>query len=182
MRVRRFLHIFALLLIITACGDTNKGGKIITVAENIFEADQISRDIEVLFVDSSFTKAILTGTVAKIYEERRETIIDSGLTVTFMSKNDGGVASVLTAFKAKIDDVTQNMIAEGDVLVVSDSTNTTLRTSRLEWLNDKKKLYSTAYVEIESPNEIIKGYGFESDPNLTNYVIHNVSGIQQINN
>ena len=37
------------------------------------QPDQVSRDFKVIFVDSSFTKAVLTGTVGRIYNQRKET-------------------------------------------------------------------------------------------------------------
>ncbi len=141
--------------------------------------DQISWDFEAIFVDSSFTKAILNAKRARIYNMRRETLLDSGLRVEFMSKTSGKRVSLLTADSARIDDETKNMLAKGNVFVVSDSSHTTLETSLLEWDQKTQKLYSTEYVKIVSPNEVITGIGFESDPNLNNYKIKKVSGVQK---
>lgn len=137
--------------------------------------DQISWDFEAIFIDSSFTKAILNARRARIYNDRQETLLDSGLKVEFMSKTSGKRVSLLTADSARIDDNTKNMLARGNVFVVADSSNTTLETSLLEWDQKTQKLYSTEYVKIVSPNEVITGIGFESDPNLTNYKIKKVS-------
>ncbi len=141
--------------------------------------DQISWDFEAIFVDSSFTKAILNARRARIYNDRKETLLDSGLRVEFMSKASGKRVSLLTADSARIDDNTKNMLARGNVYVISDSSNTTLETSLLEWDQKAQKLYSTEYVKIVSPNEVITGIGFESDPNLNNYKIKKVSGEQK---
>ena len=45
----------------------------------------------------------------------------------------------------------------------------------MEW--KKRKLFSNQYVKINSPVEIIEGYGFESNQDLSNYKIFKVSGV-----
>ena len=169
--------IFAsLLLFVISCEEEKK----LPVTEKIDDSetmpDQISWDIKVNFTDSSFTKAILTARKAMIYEKRKETKLDSGLKVVFFSSDSRKRASVLTADSAKIDDITKDMLAMGDVVVISDSTQTKLETDLLMWKNEEEKLYSTEYVEITTPDEHLTGWGFESDLNLTNYKIFKVSG------
>lgn len=140
--------------------------------------DQISFDIEVMFADSSHTKAILTADTARIYNDRMETLLDGSVRVEFMSRGSGKIVSILTANKARIDDKTSDMLAKGNVVVVSDSTGRKLQTSVLEWDHSTQKLFSTEFVKITAPNERIEGYGFESDQNLSNYKIFRVSGQQ----
>lgn len=143
------------------------------------QPDQISFDVEVIFVDSSFTKAILHAERARIYQSKMETILDGGIMVEFLSRTSGKIVSRLTADSAKIDDRTKDMFAGGNVIVYSDSTKTKLETSVLEWSNETQKLYSTEYVKITSPYETIRGYGFESDQHLVNYKVFRMSGEQK---
>ncbi len=140
------------------------------------EPDQTSFHVKALFVDSSFTKAILYAGRARIFQERFETLLDSSVRVDFMSSKSDSRLSVLTADSARIDDRTKNMLARGRVKVVSDSSGTKLETSLLEWDNRSRKIYSTEFVRITSPTETLQGYGFESDPTLSNYKILRVSG------
>jgi LPS export ABC transporter protein LptC len=86
----------------------------------------------------------------------------------------------LTSKKAKIDDRTKNMLASDSVVVISLESARKLETEILEWNELEQRIYSTEFVKITTENEIIKGYGFESDPNLTDYKLHKVSGIQNI--
>ncbi|MFP4370056.1 MAG: LPS export ABC transporter periplasmic protein LptC [Bacteroidota bacterium] len=141
--------------------------------------DQVSNDVEVIFADSSFTKAILKADRAEVYSDKAETILEGSLVVEFMSKSTGKRVSVLTANSAIIDNKTNNMLAKGDVVVVSDSTDTKLQTQVLEWNDETRKIYSTEFVKITTPRERIEGYGFESDPHLDNYKIFKVSGVQR---
>lgn len=130
------------------------------------------------FLDSAHTKAVLRASQARVYEDRMETLLDSNVQVEFISRTSGKRLSLLTADSIVIDDRTQNMTAHGHVVVIADSTATTLKTPLLMWDNSRQKLHSTEYVHIQSPTEIIEGYGFESDQNLKNYKIYKVSGIQ----
>lgn len=169
-----------LTLNLLSCNEEYKPvDKIKQVMENKILPDQTAADFNVEFVDSNYTKAILHGKRAYIYQERMETLIDSGLWVEFMSKTSGYRISLLTADSAKIDDRTKNMLARGNVVVVNDSDGTKLETSLLEWDNTTQKLYSTEFVKISSPFEKLQGWGFESDQNLKNYKILKVSGVQK---
>jgi LPS export ABC transporter protein LptC len=141
--------------------------------------DQTGWNIEVKFVDTSFTKAILNTGRTRVFQQRMETYLDYGLKVQFFSKKSGQRVSLLTADSAIIDDKTKNMVAKGVVRVVADSSGTVLQTSALYWDNKTMKIYTTEYVQITTRTETIQGYGFESDQNLTNYKIYKVSGIQR---
>lgn len=143
------------------------------------QPDQISYNTEVAFVDSNFTKAILKAERARVYQSRMETLLDGGVYVQFFKRHSSRKVSYLTADSARIDDRTKNMMAGGHVIVISDSTNTKLETSLLEWDNTTQKLYSTEFVRVTSPMETIQGYGFESDQSLSNYKIFRVSGQQR---
>jgi len=177
--------IFSVFFIFIACDfdfDEIESTRKRNVAANIEDIpDQIAYNIEVLFVDSSFTKAVLEARKARVYSDRYETFLDSGLKVTFYN-SDSPEISTLVADSARIDDRTKNMLAKGNVVVRSESKGRRLETQLLEWDNLRQKIYSTEYVTITTPTEVINGYGFESDPNLNEYRINKVSGIQRRNN
>ena len=167
-------------LIIISCSESKIVPKISDEnIENEGTPDQISYDIEVLFADSIYKKAKLKAQRARIYKENKETLLDGGVRVEFFSKQSGKRVSTLTSDSVKIDDKTKNMFAGGNVLVVSDSNRTTLKTNILEWNNTTEKLYSNEFVTIKSPYETIRGVGFESDQNLQNYKVYKVSGEQR---
>lgn len=176
MKLLQLLIVCFIILFFCSCEEEEK----LAVSQQIDATetlpDQISWDVTVDFIDSSFTKAVLTAKKALIFEKRKETLLDSGLKVVFFSSETGKRASVLTADSARIDDVTKDMMAMGNVVVISDSNQTRLETELLMWKNKDEKLYSTEYVKITSPDEKLQGYGFESDLNLTNYKIFKVSG------
>jgi LPS export ABC transporter protein LptC len=98
--------------------------------------------------------------------------------VDFYSKTSGRRIARLTADSAHIDDRTKMMRAIGNVIVVSDSSQTTLSTPSMLWDSHRERLSSTEAVRIVTPNESIDGIGFESDQALTDYRIFKVRGAQ----
>ncbi|MGB9772249.1 MAG: LPS export ABC transporter periplasmic protein LptC [Candidatus Kapaibacteriota bacterium] len=140
--------------------------------------DEFAKDVVVEFLDSTLLKAKLWAKIGKVFYSRGETWLYDSLRVEFYKRN-GKRQSVLTADSARINDKTKDMYAYGNVVVVADSPKTTLKTTFLEWRNRSQKLYSNEYIEITTPEEEIRGYGFESDLNLTNYKVYRVSGVRK---
>ena len=51
------------------------------------------------------------------------------------------------------------------------------QTELLFWDEKKEKVYSDKYIQIEQDDKVIRGYGFESNQDLTEYEIKNTTGI-----
>ena len=51
------------------------------------------------------------------------------------------------------------------------------QTDLLFWDEKKGKVYSDKFIQIEQEDKVIKGYGFESNQDLTEYEIKNTTGI-----
>lgn len=50
-------------------------------------------------------------------------------------------------------------------------------TELLYWNQATQKVYSDQFIRIEQPDRIITGHGFDSNQQMTVYVIHNIEGI-----
>ena len=50
-------------------------------------------------------------------------------------------------------------------------------TELLYWNQATQRVYSDKFIRIEQPDRIITGHGFDSNQQMTNYVIHNMEGI-----
>ncbi|GAB5466866.1 MAG: hypothetical protein Kapaf2KO_23020 [Candidatus Kapaibacteriales bacterium] len=179
----RYLGLILLFLafaFLISCSDSNEDlvAKIKLEEES---PDQVSIDFKMDFIDSNRVKTRLLAGRGRVYNKKLETLLDSGVTVDFYSAANGERISRLTADSARIDDRTKDMHAYGRVVVVSDSSQTTLKTSYLNWKNKEEKIFSDQYVEIDSPQEYVTGVGFESDKKLENYIIYDVSGEQKQN-
>lgn len=175
----RYLFVI-LIFILISCNKRNEFvAKKIDSLAGIEQPNQVAVDIEVIFADSNYTKAILKSKRARIFNSINTTYLDSSVNVDFLSKYSKKRMSNLISDSARIDDISRDMIAMGNVIVVSDSSGVKLETEILEWSNKRQKVYSNEFVKITTKNELITGYGFESNPDLSNYKILKVSGIQR---
>jgi len=67
-------------------------------------------------------------------------------------------------------------------VVVVNKNGETLNTEHLIWDEVTKKIHSDAFVKITTAKEIIMGNGFESNEDLTQYQIKDVTGTIQLDN
>ena len=148
---------FLLLLLIVGCEDKLKP-TVVPVTGQL--PDQESWNSTIVFSDSGETRGILKA----------------GHLLVFNNENKH--TSYLTADSGIVDNNTNNLEAIRNVYVHSDS-GTSMWTQKLFWNDHTQKVTSDVYVKIVSPKETIEGIGFESDRDLTNYRIFNVSGEAQ---
>ena len=85
------------------------------------------------------------------------------------------VESVLKAEDAEVDEVNNIMTALKSVVLTS-SEGEELKTEELIWDERKNKIYTDKKVTIQTGNEVIKGQGFESNPNFSEYSISKIHG------
>ena len=64
----------------------------------------------------------------------------------------------------------------GDVLILSQRGDK-FETELLFWDEKAKSVYSDKYIQIEQEDKTITGYGFESNQELTEYIIKNTTGV-----
>ena len=139
----------------------------------------VSYNLEILLSDSSFVRAKILADVGRVHEDLQQTVLVGNVRVVFFRTRSDGIAARLTCDSIVIDDRTRDMLAFGSVVVVSDSTKTTLRTTQLMWMHAVQRVRSDQPVRIETPTEQIDGIGFESDQYLTDYRIFRVRGVHQ---
>lgn len=134
------------------------------------EPSQISYDTEMRFTNEGLPRATLSAGRIRVYDKRRQTVLDSSVQVDFFDR-EGKHSSVLTARWANINDQTKFMVAYDSVKIVSDS-GTTVYTDSLTWNNETQRISSPAHVKIvEKSGRVTTGRGFESDQSLSNYKI-----------
>ena len=137
--------------------------------------DQESWNSTIFFTDSGKTRAILNAGHIKVFSKIKETLLDSNVRVDFYN-NEEVHTSTLTSKRGKVDEKTNNLYAIDSVVAVNDS-GIVITSDEMMWRNRDRKIVSDKYVTIVSPNEKIEGYGFESDQNLRNYIIYNITYI-----
>jgi len=140
---------------------------------------QESWNSTVFFTDSGKTAAILYTGHLQLFNARKETILDDGVKVEFFNSLEVKTTT-LTSKRGRVDERTNDLYAIDSVVAVNDS-GIVVRTDELKWRNRDQKIVSDKYVTIDSPDEHIEGYGFESDQHLRNYVIYNITYITRAN-
>jgi LPS export ABC transporter protein LptC len=173
MKLSFFLII---VLLLSGCGGQNVKP---SVNLSVNESGQVAEgwDENVTFSDSGITKAVLFYKHLRKFDQPPVTLMDT-IKVNFYDQR-GHISSVLTANKGKVDDLTDNLFAIDSVVAINDS-GVTLRTQQLMWKNKEKEIVTDQFVTIISPKEKIQGYGLESDQNLRNYTIYNITYITRL--
>ncbi len=135
---------------------------------------QESWNAVVTFSDSGKIRAILYAGHIRVYPDKNETLLDSIIKIDFYDVNEKKTTT-LTSKRGRVDDLTNDLFAIDSVVAESDSI--TITTEEMMWRNKDRKIVSDKFVTILSPKEKIQGYGFESDQNLKNYVVYNITYI-----
>lgn len=139
---------------------------------------QESWNSTVILSDSGIVKAVIRSGYIRVFEEPRHTLLSEGVMVDFYNE-EGHVSSVLTSREGLVNDRTNDLEAWGNVVVVSKTDSSVLKTERLFWDNRREIVHTPEFVSIVSPTEQIQGTGFEAQQNLKNYRIFRVSGETQ---
>jgi LPS export ABC transporter protein LptC len=134
---------------------------------------QESWNTEIQFTEKGVLKAILYSDHIRIYDDPKQKLLDNML-VDFINA-DGEVGSSISSKFGRIDDATEDMYAIDSVVAKNDSSGTTLETEELMWRKSDEKIVTDKFVTITSEEEIIQGYGLESDQGLKNYTIFDVT-------
>lgn len=178
MKIIFLILIFLLPVVFIACGGDSIEYQKALDEEAMVKPNQLANLIKVVFFEDEWTKAILTSDKAEIYFDSQQTKLIGNVIVEYFSKFSGQRLSILNADSASIYDNTKDMIAWGNVVVISDSANVKLETSKLHWNNDKQIVFSNEKIIITTPSEVIDGYGFESDLYFSYFKIFKVSGVK----
>ena len=172
----RFVFIFIVFILFYLQVSCSAERKQETVTETSVEyPDQESWQATIqLTKDGRIVGMLEAGHIQK-FSKKNITLMKSGIKVDFYDM-DGNHTSVLNSESGKVFDDRQDMLAYGNVVVVSDS-GLTLFSDTLKWNNKEQKIYSDILVKIIS-NEADTLYGdsFISDPGLINYEIVNPRG------
>jgi|YelNatPaOPRAMG01_1025707.scaffolds.fasta_scaffold04377_17 Protein of unknown function (DUF1239). len=167
----KYIIPFTLLLILTGCEEKLQP-TVIPVRGQL--PDQESWNSTIVFTDSGSIRGVLKAGHVVVFNNRDMTYLGDSIRVDFFN-DQGKHTSFLTADSGVVNNRTNDLEAIGHVYAHSDS-GTSLWTERLFWNNKSGKVTSDVFVRIVSPKESIQGVGFESDRDLRNYKIFNVSG------
>ncbi|MFQ5582804.1 MAG: LPS export ABC transporter periplasmic protein LptC [Calditrichia bacterium] len=123
--------------------------------------------------ESRLVAEIKAGYIAT-YNKKQETVLGDSIHVDFYNR-EGVHNSVLTADSGIVYNKSNNLLATGHVVVVSDS-GIVLKTEILRWDNKRQKIISDVPVVFATETDTLMGETFISDPDLKNYEIRNARG------
>ena len=129
-------------------------------------ADVVATDFTVSEKSLERTLWKLRAKEAEVYNAEKKTRLKD-VEVKFF--NEDGKNILLTSDRGLKDDETGNIIAAGNVRVISLHENTTLKTEELIYDAARQKIRTDEdrYVIIEQEDVVISGYGLESDLSLS---------------
>lgn len=176
--IARILILWWFTLVCTSCGDRPPMAK---MSDDPFVSapSQMATNIVVTFSDSSYVKARLYASVGRIFDQEQKTTMSGPVTVDFFDHDNLHAVARLTSDSCVVDDRTKNMVAIGNVRVVSLRRSLTLSTDELSWIHATQRIRSDDAVLIETPQERINGVGFESNQDLSEYRLARVRGVQR---
>lgn len=137
--------------------------------------DQESWEARVTITNEGRVVGEITAGYVQKYSSKKKMYMSDSIEVHFYNR-DGVHTSVLNAQGGIIFEKKQDMIAFGNVVVVSDS-GVNLYTDTLNWDNQRQKVFSDCPVMIIMDNsDTLYGDSFISDSDLINYEIINPRG------
>ena len=169
------LLIFTLILaaLLPRCGEKKVKPEDDIIIEDQNMPLQESWNSEIIFTENGIKKAVLHTDHIRMFNDPKEKLLTK-VELDFYD-NYGKPSSRLTSKRGKVDDITENMYAIDSVVAYNDSSKVKLETEELMWRKEDSKIVTDKFARITSPDEIIEGYGFESDRNLRNYVIYDIT-------
>ncbi len=171
--VSNTIFLLIVLILVSACSSENQ-----SPSQNMAPRalpDQESWNTTVLITREGKTVGVLKAGHVQKFNKKNITLLDDSIRVDFFDEQ-GNHKSVLTALGGLVNDLTQDMEAYGNVVVVSDS-GVTLYTDTLKWDNKNQKIYSEIPIMLTTEeNDTLYGDRFTSSPDLADYEIINPRG------
>ncbi|QKG58209.1 LPS export ABC transporter periplasmic protein LptC [Hymenobacter sp. BRD128] len=169
------LAIGALLLgLATACQNKDKEAPRIFYKGPMFETE----NVVTLLSDSARLHARLTAPLEQIFENG-DKLYPKNATVTFYDKPGKLVVNTIFAKWIKFDNAKQLYILRGAVKVSNVPEQQTLNTEELFYNQNQRKIYtdSAMFVRVQTPTEVLTGYGLTANQDFSRYGILRPKGV-----
>jgi LPS export ABC transporter protein LptC len=140
------------------------------------------KNFETVVNDSGKVQIIMSSPLMEEYDNKEVpyTEFREGIKVVFWDGKTVPTGSV-TAKYAKYTK-NDNTWELRDSVVVVDDNNVKLETEVLNWNQDKDLIYTDRFVKITDSDQIMQGFGFESDSHLRHRRIKKVSATMYLEN
>jgi len=135
-------------------------------ASNLALPDQEARDFSLTETSEGKKNWTLWASYAAMYNAKN--LVDAKTIRIEFFDSKGKRYSKLTADQGLVDQRTNNLEAVGNVRIVTE-TGVHMETDSLHWINNTQKIVSESFVKVTRNQDVVTGYGFESDPNLDHF-------------
>jgi lipopolysaccharide export system protein LptC len=128
--------------------------------------DQEARDFTLTESLEGRKNWTLWASYAAMYND--QSLVDAKtVRIEFFDK-EGKKFSTLVARQGRVHQRTNDLEARGNVVVTTES-GIRMETDSLRWQNRVGKIVSDGFVKVTRKNDVVTGYGFESDPSLDHF-------------
>ncbi len=170
--------ILFLLLLLAGCSKVDENQPTGSKAAADVPDQESWQSVITITNDGKRVAEVWAGYIA-LYNEKQITLLKDSIHIDFYDR-EGKHNSVLTADSGIVYNKTNDLVAEGHVVVISDS-GIVLQTEQLRWDNRKQKIISDVPVRFTTATDTLMGDSFISDPDLRNYEIRNARGYSRRN-
>ncbi|MBP5364967.1 MAG: LPS export ABC transporter periplasmic protein LptC [Bacteroidales bacterium] len=174
----------ALLIVLTfsSCF-SNKTEELQAVEDEQERPSLIVRDLHTIVTDSGFIKYDFETSDLAQYDNVDEPYINfpKGLTFKMYSDEGRNLKTTIKCNNAKFYK-TQNLWELNNDVEARTGKGDLLNSEQLFWNTKEHRIYSDKFVRISTKNQVITGYGFESDEKMSKYEIKNPGGEIEIPN
>ena len=136
-----------------------------------------SENVVELLSDSARLHIRLTAPLEQIFENS-DKLYAKGVAVTFYDKPGKQVINTLVAKWGKFDNAKQLYIMRGAVKVANVPQQQQLATEELFYNRNLQRIYtdSAMFVRVQTPTEVLTGYGLTANQDFSRYGIHRPTG------
>jgi LPS export ABC transporter protein LptC len=137
-----------------------------------------TENVVTLLSDSARLHIRLTSPLEQRFENN-DILYPKGVTVTFYDKPGKLIINTLVAKWGKFDNAQQLYIMRGAVKVANVPQQQSLDTEELFYNRAQQKIYtdSAMFVRVQTPTEVLTGYGLSANQDFSRYGIHKPKGV-----
>ena len=163
------------LIVLASCENSESNIRNFINTENL-AIEQLT-DSEIIYTENGNLKVKVMSQKMERFSDKEERIeLAGGVHFDFYKLDSTNTKSVLTCEKATINNTTNIMIANNNI-ILTGSDNKKLKSEQLIWDKNKNLVYTEAEITIQTEDEIISGVGFKSTPDFTEYEIKKAKGV-----
>lgn len=162
------------LAILAAVGCGSGGADPVSGEAPEMQADQVIYGVEHIVTADGVKRALLEADTAYMYEDSARFDLREVHLIMFTDR--GEPRGELTARRGRLDTQTQQMVARGDVVLVTAEEDRTVMTEELHFDPEGDRIWSDVETTLQQDGTTVRGTGFTSDARLRNLRIRGPSG------